>query len=244
MWRFTFVITTIFLFTIQLTAQSEFIKAELIIADELVARQNYAEALTHINLVLDEEPFYLDALEKKLNVMLLDGQMKVMQKEIDQKINENLQQPEYYYIRGILNNYRHRSSKALDDFENADYYQLPEEYRDRFYLNRGVTYYNLARFSDAEKDFRSALDINPRYATVYHSWGMLDYEEGRYENAVEKFTKAVEFGSERAILFFNLGMSYKRLGDMVNACYNFNEACRRGYQDACKLHFLQCGEAK
>lgn len=243
MWRFTFVITTL-LIALQLAGQTEFIKAELARADELVAQRNYSEALTHINLVLDEEPYYLNALEKKLNVMLLDGQTKAIQKEIDQKINQNLQQPEYYYIRGILNNYRQRSSKALDDFENADYYQLPEQYRDRFYLNRGVTYYNLGRFAEAEMDFQAALDINPRYATVYHSWGMLDYEMARFEDAVDKFTKAVEFGDERAILFFNLGMSYKRLGDMVNACYNFNEACRKGYQDACKLHFLQCGEAK
>lgn len=240
MWRIALILN-IFLLSTLTFGQTDKIKAELAKADGFIASRNFDEALTHAEAALRIDPLYLDALEKKVNIMLLDGNSKEALKEFDKLISENIQQPEYYYIRAIINNYRSRPSKAVEDFDNALYYQLPEKYHDRVYLYRGVAYYNIGKFSEAEIDYSEALDLNPRYAAVYHSWGMLDYELGRFEEAVEKFTKAVEFGDESPVLFYNLGMSYKRMGDKANACHNFNISCNKGgYKDACKLYFLQC----
>lgn len=228
---------------IQLFSQAELIKIELAKADSYIALKNYQEALNHIEAVLEIDPLYIDALERKVNIKLIEGDTKAILKEIDEQIEQNVQQAEYYYIRAIINNYKDRVSKAIEDLDNAIYYQMPEEFLDRVYLNRGVAYYKLGKFDEAETDYRAALEISPRYATVYHSWGMLDYEMSKFEDAVEKFEKAVQYGDERPILFYNLGMSYKRLGDMQKACYNFNIACTKGgYKDACKLYFLQCTE--
>lgn len=241
--RYIALILTIFYFSICLNAQTKGFKEELAKADEYITAKQYQDALKHIENVLDNDPLYLDALEKKVSVMISAGNSKEIFKQIDDLIKANIQQPEYYYIRAIINNYRQRTLKAIEDFDDAIYYQMPQKYLDRVYLNRGVAYYNVGRFEEAESDFSKALEINPKYATVYHSWGMLDYEMGRFEDAVKKFNKAIQYGDERAILYYNLGMSHRRLGDMKNACYNFNVSCNKGgYKDACKIYFLQCAE--
>jgi tetratricopeptide (TPR) repeat protein len=236
---------SIFFINTQLFGQADLFKIELAKADSYIALKNYPEALKLIEGVLEIEPLYLDALEKKVNVMLINNDSKTLLKEIEELISQNIQQPEYYYIRALINNYKEHVSKAVEDLDDAIYYQMPEEYLDRVYLNRGVAYYKLGKFDKAEMDFRAALEINPRYATVYHSWGMLDYELNRFEEAVKKFNKAVQYGDEQPILYYNLGMSYKRLGDMKKACQSFNIACTKGgYKDACKLYFLQCAEQR
>ncbi len=218
------------------------INAELAKADKLVLEKEYEAALKHVEAALDIDKLYLDALEKKVNIMLLMEKDREILKEIDELVKKNIQQPEYYYIRAVVYNYKQRPSKAIEDLDNALYYQIPGKYQERVYLNRGVAYYYLGNFEAAELDFRGALEINPRYATVYHSWGMMDYEKRMFEEAAKKFNKAVQYGDERPILFYNLGMSYLRIKDMPNACFNFNKACNLGYKSACKLYLLECSE--
>lgn len=211
-------------------------------ADKLLEEEKFVESLEVIESVLEKDALYLDALEKKVNIYVIQNKDKDILNEINEKIEENIQQPEYYYLRGIIYIYRSRPGKAIQDFNNAEYYQMPEKYHDRLFLRRGVAYYNQGEFYSAEVDYRAALDINGRYATVYHSWGMLDYERGMYDEAIEKFTNAIKFGDERPVLYYNLAMSYLKTGDKYNACYYFHKACMNEHKNACKVHLLECSK--
>jgi tetratricopeptide (TPR) repeat protein len=227
---------------IKVFGQDEKIKAELIQADRLTKELKYDEALQHVNNALAINNLSLDALEKKINIMLLADREKEISKEIDNLIQTNIQQPEYYYLRGVLQISRQKPQKALEDLDNAVYYQMPEKNMDKVYLNRGVAFYILGDFVKAETDFQAALEINPKYSTVYHSWGMLKYEERDYEEAAKHFNKAIQYEDNNPIIFYNLAMTYLRMDDMTNACYYFNKSCSLGYRNSCKVYYLECSQ--
>lgn len=241
MHRFLFLIGII-TFCFALYGQDDKIKAELVQADRLTKELKYNEALQHIDAALIINNLSLEALEKKVNVMLLADKSKEISDEIDRLIKGSIQQPEYYYLRSLIYLNKQKPQKAIEDLNNAIYYQMPEKYLDKVYLNRGVAYYNIGDFIKAETDFQAALEINPRYSTVYHSWGMLKYEEKEYEEALKYFNKAIQYENDNPIIFYNLAMSYLRSDDMENACYYFNKSCSLGYRNACKVYLLQCSE--
>jgi tetratricopeptide (TPR) repeat protein len=220
--------------------QDATIKAELAQADRLTKEAKYDEALQHVNNALAVYALSVEALEKKTNVMILAGKEKEISSEVDELIKQHVQQPEYYYQRALIYISKQKLQKAIDDLNNAIYYQMPQKYMDKVYLNRGVTYYNIGDFPKAEADFQSALDLNPQNATAYHSWGMLKYEEKNYEEAIKYFNKAIQYEDSNPVIYYNLAMSYLRSDDMENACYYFNKSCALGYKNACKVYLLQC----
>jgi tetratricopeptide (TPR) repeat protein len=242
MYRFCFLLVFVGLLSTHGFSQVDKIKSELAQADKLINDKNYAEALKHIDAALDIDPLYIESLEKKLSVMLQNNQEKEITKQIEDWIAYAPQQPEYFYIRGVLFLYKQKPQKAIDDFENAVYYQIPEKYMDKIYLNRGMAYYNLGKFPEAESDFSNAVDINPKYSAAYHSWGMLKYEQQDYEEAVNLFNKALQLEEDNPVIYYNLGMTYVRLKDLNKACYYFNKSCTLGYKNACKFYLLQCGQ--
>ena len=240
MQRLLFLFSIFSVFCQIIAAQNNTIKAELAQADRLTKEAKYDDALQHIDAALKINSLSLDALEKKVNVMLLADREKDISKEIDELIKSNVQQPEYYYLRALLYISKNKPQKAVEDLDNAIYYQMPDKYLDKVYLNRGVAYYDIGDFSKAEADFQAAIELNPKNSTVYHSWGMLKYEEKNYEEAVKYFLKAVQYEDNNPVIFYNLAMGYMRLDDMENACYYFNKSCSLGYRNACKAYMLQC----
>jgi tetratricopeptide (TPR) repeat protein len=232
----------IFIISQTISGQNETIKAELAQADRLTKETKYDEALQHINSALAIDALSVEAFEKKVNVMLLADREREISSEIDGLIKEYIQQPEYYYLKAIIDIYRQKPQKAVENLENAIYYQMPEKYMDKVYLNRGMAYYMIGDFVKAESDFQSALNLNPKYSTAYHSWGMLNYEERDYEEAIKNFNKAIQYEDNNPVIFYNLAMSYLRSDDMENACYYFNKSCALGYRNACKVYMLQCSQ--
>jgi tetratricopeptide (TPR) repeat protein len=223
-------------------SQESRIEAELAMANRLLSEVKYDEALAHINAALDIDPLSLEALEKKANVMILSDQIKLYQKELSDKIDQNPTQPEYYYIRALLFAHRQKPQKTVEDFQYAIENNIPAEFMEKVFLNRGMAFYNIGDFPAAESDFENALQLNPQYSTAYHSWGMLKYELKEFDSAVEFFNKALQFEESNAVIYYNLAMSYLRLKDMENACKNFNISSSMGYKNAFKVYFLECTE--
>lgn len=237
-----FIVLALIALNASVFGQTDKIRAQLVQADRLINEKNFTEALIHIDAALEIDPLYLEALEKKASVLLQNNQEKEISKLIDDWIKQAPLQPEYYYLRGIISLYKQKPQKAVEDFENAIYYQIPEKYMDKIYLNRGMAYYTLGQFTEAESDFSNAIEINPKYSTAYHHWGMLKYELREYDEAVELFNKAIQFEDNNPVIFYNLGMTYYRLKEMEKACYYFNKSCSLGYKNSCKFYLLECSE--
>jgi tetratricopeptide (TPR) repeat protein len=119
---------------------------------------------------------------------------------------------------------------------------MPEQYLEKIYLNRGTAYYYYGDFIAAEQDFKQVININPRNATAYHSWGMLKYEEQLYEEAISYFNKSILYDENSSITYYNIGMAHYKMGDKKDACYNFNRACNLNNKNGCKIYILECTE--
>lgn len=236
------VYTVLLLLTSLCQAQTTPFEMELKQADKLAKEGNYTEALVVVEAVVKNDPLNLPALERKVNLMILEGKEKEITKEINSLIEAYPQQPEYYYLRSVLYLYNQRGAKAIEDLISAEYYQMPQPYLEKMYINRGKAYFYNDEFPQAEEDFKQAVEINPRSATAYHSWGMLKYEEQLYEDAIKYFNKAIQFQDDNAILYYNLGMSYFKTGDKKNACYNFNRSCNLKHSNGCKIYVVECSE--
>jgi tetratricopeptide (TPR) repeat protein len=67
-------------------------------------------------------------------------------------------------------------------------------------------------YQRAEKEFKYAIYLNPRFSKAYYDLGLLYFEKGNYEGAIEQWERILEIDpdfSENYIILANLGMVYK-----------------------------------
>jgi tetratricopeptide (TPR) repeat protein len=50
----------------------------------------------------------------------------------------------------------------------------------------------MARLSEAEIEYRKALDLNPYYPPIHYSYGLLMRKMGRFEEAKKQYIKAMQ----------------------------------------------------
>jgi len=238
---FTYIFVFLFI-SIGAFSQNAIVEAELKQADRNSRNGNYSEAIKHINNALEEDPLYLPALERKINVLIQSEDDKGALKEVNELLKDFPQQPEYYYLRSIIYLYKQKGGKAIDDLNNAIYYQMPKENLDKIYVSRGTAYYFIGDFESAEADFQEAVTLNPKNASAYHSWGMLKYEEQLFDEAIANFNKAILYEDNSAITHYNIAMAYYKQDEMKDACHHFNRSCVLGNRSACKIYYLECSE--
>jgi tetratricopeptide (TPR) repeat protein len=205
-----------------------------------VASGDISKALVTLEDILVNDPTFLEAQEKKIDLLSQQERSKDALKDIEEYIVMYPSQPEYYYLRAVLNLQKEKFTKAIEDFDVAINLQFPEKNIYKVYLNRGMANFNNHDFELAELDFEEVIKLDPRNAAAYHGKGMVDYEQNEYENAIIEFQKAISIEDNNPITFFNLAMTYFRLDDKENACYNFNKSCGLGHRNACRLLLMEC----
>ena len=149
--------------------------------------------------------------EKKIDLLSQQERSKDALKDVEEYIVMYPSQPEYYYLRAILNLQKQKFTKAIEDFDLAIQLDFPEKYIYKVYLNRGMAHFNNQDFELAELDFEEVLKLDPKNAAAYHGMGMVDYEQTEYDNAIAEFQKAIRIEDDNPITYFNLAMTYFRL---------------------------------
>lgn len=69
-----------------------------------------------------------------------------------------------------------------------------------------------AQYSEAEADFKRAIELNPSHARAYMWFASLRDSQGRYEEAIELNKRSLEFDPIGRIPYANLAVLYARLG--------------------------------
>jgi tetratricopeptide (TPR) repeat protein len=225
-----------------LFSQEEDSESTLKQADRYVASGNVTKALTTLEDFLVRQPNNIDVQEKKITILLQNERSKDAYRDIEEYIKMYYDQPEYYYLRALLNFQKEKYVKAIDDFDQAIQLNMPSESLYKVYLNRGMAHFFLTDFDLADADFDEVLKINSKSAAAYHGKGMIKYELREYDEAVLQFKKALNLEEENPITHFNLAMTYFRLEEMENACYHFNRSCTLGHRNACRLLMMECAE--
>jgi len=211
-------------------------------ADVSIASNNLADALVKTKEALLISPDNHPAIQKQINIYFLMNDEKEAIQTVDEAVRKYPDIPEYYYLRGIINNAREKYIRALDDFDQAIKLN-PSNNLYRYYLGRGVSHLGLLEYDQALADFSTSIEKNDTIASAYHSRAMVNYELHDYSTAINDFLKALGLSEGNSALFFNLGMSYYRLDNKEKACPYFHKACTMGNNNACRMTLMECAKA-
>jgi tetratricopeptide (TPR) repeat protein len=211
-------------------------------ADQHIAQNQLAEALTKTQEVLKISSVHIGAMEKQINILFLMNNNKEALKLADDAIAIYPEVGDFFYLRGIIYNALGKYVRALDDFNMALNLQPVDELY-KFYLGRGVAYMNLLEYDKALADFSKSIELNDTVASAYHGRAMVNYEIKDYAAAVNDFLKTLDYSAGNAVIFFNLGMSYFRMEDKEKACPYFHKACTMGNNNACRMALMECAKA-
>lgn len=111
---------------------------------------------------------------------------------------------------------------------------------DTGWLLQGVMLYELARYDEAEKTLRRAIQLIPDDSLdhAYVNLGHLCKDRGDYDDAERCYRKALELAPDNAGRYIFLGVVLARKGDFVAAeeVYRDGTRCPRGHIDEAYLN--------
>jgi len=77
----------------------------------------------------------------------------------------------------------------------------------------GQVYTQLWQWSDAEREYKQAIYLNPNYPTAYHWYSILLRDMGRHTDALAMIKRAHEIDPMSSVIGVNLSLAYQGVGD-------------------------------
>jgi tetratricopeptide (TPR) repeat protein len=94
------------------------------------------------------------------------------------------------------------------------------------YYNRGLAYARSNQYEEAIKDFKKALELNPKYAGAYNNRGNVYHELKQYKKAIEDYKEALELNPNLTVTYYNRGIAYCKLNKTEEAIEDYNAAIK------------------
>lgn len=110
--------------------------------------------------------------------------------------------------------------------DSIDYYRAAIKKDDTAALHNkiGISFLQLQRNHEANKEFRAALKLKHDYAEVYNNIGVLQYKDQRYGAAIKEYRKALKISENNASFHSNLGTAFFANKDYERATKEFSRA--------------------
>lgn len=89
------------------------------------------------------------------------------------------------------------------------------------YFNRAQTYAGLDKFTEAEADYRRALDLDPKFPLAYQELGKLHMRTGKYQEAYAAFKQALACDDDLAESYLNIAEIQFASGNYVAASMSY-----------------------
>ena len=132
-----------------------------------------------------------------------------------------------YFLRGAARSNLGDYRGAIEDFTELVRLQPT----DNNYYNRGVIYYLVGNYSEAIRDLKRALIINPKFVAAYYNRGNARYELGDEPGATEDYNLALQL--EPADMdasdehgFYGRGLAMSRMGRVEEARADLQKAAQ------------------
>src|SRR3989338_1617226 len=93
-----------------------------------------------------------------------------------------------------------------------------------YHNNKGVVYLSDGDFERAEFSFKTALELNPKYAEAYNNLGIVYKGQGNLDKAVQMFQKSIEIDNDYASAHNHLGATYLAQGKTDDAIKELKKA--------------------
>ena len=92
--------------------------------------------------------------------------------------------------------------------EAIDFYK-PEAEKNAILANKtGIAYHQLQDLNNAEKYYRRAIKLNPKYPEAINNLGTVYYAKKSYRRAVNQYKNALRVSPNSASVLSNLGTAY------------------------------------
>jgi serine/threonine protein kinase/tetratricopeptide (TPR) repeat protein len=85
------------------------------------------------------------------------------------------------------------------------------------------TFFGQFRYDEAEKEFKQAIALNPRYATAYHWYGLMEGELGHFDLYLDDAEKAQQIDPYSPVIALNVGAANMYLGHYEDAMISFKK---------------------
>lgn len=216
------------------------VKALVLKGEILLNQKDYNNAQKIFDQVLGTSNPPAGATIGKAKCLSQMGNVKESYRLIDNAIDAQPTNPEFYYARGILNSSENKYVKALQDFEKAS--KLNPNFNPfGIALNSGIACLNLEEIDNSVEYLNKAVELDPLSATARQSRGLAYYAQENFKESVDDFLKSYELNPGNEIILFNLGMAYYKLNDPKNACFYFHKSCQAGNTNSCQKIIMVCG---
>ena len=219
--------------------RARYAKAEVL----YYGQKNYTQALQYYESAIQSNAQMTEAYAGKARALMGLQNYKDAIKVTEDALKKFRNNPELYYIRGMLNYQRGKPMLAIGDYNkvlslNANWNTC------QVFLNRGIANDALQQSDQAIQDFTKAILADPNYAGGYIARGNVLYNVGKYQQAVEDFKKAEILNPDNPVITYNIGMAYYKDEDRAAACKFFQKSCSQGNNNACKMVALNCSDRK
>ena len=91
-------------------------------------------------------------------------------------------------------------------------------------INQGIAAQQAEHYADAERAYRSALQLDPTHPRALALLGMLAGFAGQFQMAIDLFLRSLRRDPMNADLYHDLGETYRQIGDVGKALPAFNRA--------------------
>lgn len=214
-------------FRLALFLAPNFDEAKLLLANILMNQGDYNSANKLLKNISEKSSVYNMA---KLGIAKNYEEMKedAKAKQYYEKLAENESTKLDALINlGDLKREAENYEEAIDyytqalNFGTADAKKTKDDLDDSFwaiYFARGVCYERLGKWTEAEKDLKQALEMNPEQPDVLNYLGYSWIDTGKnIEEGINYVSRAYELKPEDSHILDSVGWGYFKLGDYENA---------------------------
>lgn len=139
---------------------------------------------------------------------------------INQAIENNPEESEYYVLRAKANYKIGNKSSAMEDLNHS--LNIADNYS--AYHLRGKLFLEQSQLEKAGMDLRKAYSINPQSGDILFDLGYLEFLNGDTQQALNYYSSAAKYDSRNAKVYVNIGNLYSMLGNSKTAIDFYSKA--------------------
>lgn len=219
--------------------RAHYAKAEVL----YYGQKDYSQALQQYDAAIRSNVQMHEAYAGKARALMGLQNYKDAIKVVVDALKTFQDDPELYYIHGLLNFQRSKPGLAIEEYNKV--LSLNAEWNTcQVFLNRGLANDALQKPDRAIQDFTKAILADPNNADAYIARGNVLYNITKYQEAAGDFIKADVLNPDNPVIIYNIGMAYYKDNDRTSACRYFQKSCSLGNNNACKMVVLNCSDRK
>ncbi|NMF82551.1 tetratricopeptide repeat protein [Nodosilinea sp. P-1105] len=207
-------------------------RRQLAQAEQAYQAGRTADAISHLDQLLQRSPNHGEALARRSSLFLENGQSDKALQDLTNAIEANPNVPLWHYQRGNLRLRIGDFQGAIADYTHA--LELDETYSDA-YINRGNARAELGDEAGAIQDYTAALGTTQEaevQADAYLNRCLSKSNLGDHKAALDDCVAAVNLRPNNSLAYENRGLVKRRLNDYQGAIQDFTIAIQMSSSSA------------